>query len=88
MSSVRNANAQIYNCMVTRLIILISLNPVSETELVFKEDTDESAMIQEQSDDEKAACVVNAEEMGGNEEEQQPSLDQVDENFYDVYLCI
>lgn len=45
-------------------------------------------MIQEQSDDEKAACVVNAEEMGGNEEAQQRSLDQVDENFYNVYLCI
>lgn len=77
-----------YSCFVTRWIILISLNPFRETELVFKEDIDESAMIQEQSDDEKAACVVNAEEMGGNEEEQQRSLDQVDENFYNVYLCI
>lgn len=67
---------------------LISLNPVSETELVFKEDIDESAMIQEQSDDEKVVCAVSAEEMAGKEEEQQPRSDQVDENSYNVYLCI
>lgn len=67
---------------------LISFNPVSETELVIKEDIDESAMIQEQSDDEKVVCVVSAEEMAGKEEEQQPRSDQVDENSYNVYLCI
>lgn len=50
--------------------------------MVFKEDIVEQEMTQEQLGEEREACV---EEMKGNEEQQHP-LDQVENNYYKVYL--
>lgn len=71
---------------------MISLNPCSETELVFKADIIEQEMIQERLDAEREACVADVEDMWGNEEQQhhqqQQTFDQVDNSCYTVYLSI